>query len=108
MTNLLIVEEMKRLVLSDSEIEDSRRLKDLMIKSFSTFKGNVQHDAGDAYLSIIECLPDLEDKCSIRTEKNWKCLECGRETESENNNDWCMLLRYDQNKKRPIQDLADE
>lgn len=43
------LEEIKWLVDLKDDIKDATILKELLMKIFKTFWGNVQHDSGDAY-----------------------------------------------------------
>ena len=73
--NVSVLEEIQRLVNMKKEIKDATMLKELLMQNFKTFQGDVQHDAGDAYLSMLECAPDLSEKYNLLLKITSKCLK---------------------------------
>ena len=106
--NWRVLDEIKRMVFEKTGIRGTRRLKTFLIESFPTFQGDVQHDAGDAYLSIIECLPDLESICNLTLRKTRSCIDCGKTETKDGNQEWCMMLNYEESTVRPLQVAVDE
>ena len=106
--NLRILDELQRLIFQEGGIRDAKGLKGFLIDSFPTFRGDVQHDAGDAYLSIIECLPNLESKCRLTIRKTRSCTECGKTETKDEKEEWCLMLNYDERVLRPLQVAVDE
>ena len=75
--NISILKEINRLASLENEIGDSRSLKGMLEKQFSSFRGNIQHDAGDAFLSMLEIIPSSEGKFNLIIRATRKCLKCG-------------------------------
>ena len=49
-----VIEELKKIILGNGEIGDASALRILLGQCFPQFRENIQHDAGDAYLSFLE------------------------------------------------------
>ena len=71
-----ILGELKRIVLSRENIEGTILLRSFLAQKFSVFKDDVQHDAGDAYLSLLQCLPDAANICSLKMKRTRTCVNC--------------------------------
>ena len=80
--NVSVLEEIQRLVNMKKDVKDATMLKELLMQNFTTFQGDVQHDAGDAYLSMLECAPDLAEKYNFLLKVMRKCLDCQKVNES--------------------------
>ena len=106
--NLKLLDGLKRLVFEERGVRDSHMLRKLLIECFPRFKDDIQHDAGDAYLSIIECLPDLSSVCSLKIRKTRTCNDCGTIEIRDDTEEWCMMLKYQENIVKPLQVSVDE
>ena len=103
-----VLKELKRLVFEEIGVRDATILRMLLVKSFPIFTEDVQHDAADAYLSIIECLPDAKMLCSLKLRKNRVCIECNNIDTTDDSNEWCMMLNYRETTVRTLQEAVDE
>jgi hypothetical protein len=74
--NISVLREIRRLASLESEIGDTSALKEMLIKHFPTFRENFQHDSGDAFLSMLECMPTLEEKFNLGIRASRTCLKC--------------------------------
>ena len=89
-----VLEELRKLLSGTSQIRDASRLRIVLSKRFPVFKDDIQQAAGDAYLSILECLPNVKTLCSLHLKRRRCC--------SYTTDEWCMVLNY-QGTKRSLQ-----
>ena len=59
-----VLKEMKRLIFSEESVDDKHLLRKLLSESFPLFKDDIQHEAGDAFSSILQCMPNSASLCS--------------------------------------------
>ena len=64
--------------LGIGKVQDAYFLRRILAKRFTVFKENIQQDASDAYLSIIECFSDTKNLCSFISGRRSYCVECGK------------------------------
>ena len=101
-----ILKELKRIVLSQERIEGTILLKSFLAAKFNVFRDDVQHDAGDAYLSLLQCLPDSANICSLRVKRTRTCVNCLKKQELEVNEEWCVRLNGVHNNMISLQDAV--
>ena len=107
LSELDIVDQIRLLVLKNC-VNDTIVLRHLLCKRFPVFKPDVQHDSGDAYLSIVQCLSEAQDICSLRISRTRKCCDCGDVATSISNEEWCIMLKRVENSIISLQDAISQ
>ena len=103
-----IVEELKRILFSEDSVRDAHLLRQSLTDVFPVFKDDVQHDAADAYLSLLQCIPNTENLCSLKLRRYRSCVECPRVNVLEVNEEWCIMLKRDDTKVKSLQYAINE
>ena len=104
---LEVLEELRKLLSGTSQIRDASNVRIVLSKRFPVFKDDIQQAAGDAYLSILECMANVKTLCSLHLKRRRCCCECGRVETRDDTDEWCMMLNY-QGTKRSLQEVVNE
>ena len=103
-----ILGEIKNLVKEQRGVRDATLLRKMLVKVSPSFKDDIQHDAGEAYLSLLQCIPDSDDLCSLRLRKIRTCIECNNVQVREDNEEWCLMLNSEEMAGKPLQVAVNE
>ena len=91
-----ILSEIKKLVKEQWGVRDATLLRKMLVNVSPSFKDDIQHDAGEAYLSLLQCIPDSDDLCSVRLRKIRTCIECNNVQVRKDNEEWCLMLNSEE------------
>ena len=89
-------------------MRDTFLLRKSLTHMFPLFKDDVQHDAADAYLSLLQCIPNADKLCSLKLRRFRSCVECARQRVLEVNEEWCVMLKRDGTNEKSLQHAINE
>ena len=78
-----IVQELKGLFRLNGSIGDTKMVRKILTPFFRVFGEKRQHDAGDALLSILECIPEIQKLFLVSSQYVRTCVFCKNEKREE-------------------------
>ena len=103
--------EIRRLVGSKTEIQDVRKLKDLLHVHFPhkpEYGTDQQAEASNPFMDIVQCFPNLSKHLIISMKATTKCQHCAKETVKIDNENAMIQLQHTGRKPVQLQAKIDE
>ena len=104
---LKIIDEIKFLALREG-INETLKLRGLLSQRFSGFSADIQYDAGEAFLCILQCLWGAEKLCSLRLVRTRICKSCNDISTTSLSEECSIMLNRVGRISIPLQDAISE